>query len=411
MVKILRIKNVFVESVEILLVISLSVLAGTIYFSGRKSSVFDLVVLGLLLVWRLILHYKPQRNIPKSVLVCTAFYVLSYFVGALISGDRYWELIELKKYLIFLSAGLLFTTPLSNRYRKIVIFFYFLSASIAGIAGILQYYGLMYKGWYRPHGFSSHMILYTALLAFACGSASIVFILRTNDLFQSRTGRTFLLLTTFLTLGGILVSGTRGVWVALVAACILTVYIYDRRKGLITLCVIGTIIIIVISSSSYIRHLASSIVTSPFNEDSTGSVGSRIELWKGAVLIFEKSPLLGCGTGNFETLIWELTAQNKIQDVYYKMHAHNIFLQTLATRGIIGITIDIAFFTTFIIWGMKEIREHENKGGYIIILSIILTIVGGLTEDNIEIAKYLTAFSFTIGLLGPYGNNRVSRQM
>ncbi len=406
MTKVLQIKNVINNYIEMLLVISLSALGGTIYFSGRKSSIFDVVVLCLLLVWRFILQCKPHRYIPKSVVVWTILYVLSYFVGALLSEQQNWQLEDFTKYLSFLIGGLLFTSPLSSRNRKIIIFFYFVSASIAGIVGILQYYGLMYEGWYRPHGFSSHMILYAALLAFACGSASIIFILRTNDLFQSLTGRIFLLITMSLTFEGILVSGTRGVWVAFIAACIFSVYIYDKRKALISLCVIGVITITAISSSSYFKHLATSIVTATFT--GTESIGSRIPLWKGAILIFEESPLMGCGPGNYENHIKELIAQNKIKDVYYKMHAHNIFLQTLATRGIIGIIIDLGFFAALISWGMKEIRKQDNKGGYIIILCIILTIVGGLTEDNIEIAKYLTAFSFTVGILGPYGGNQVS---
>ena len=67
-------------------------------------------------------------------------------------------------------------------------------------------------------------------------------------------------------------------------------------------------------------------------------------------------------------------------------------------------------FVALIKWGIREIN-YQRIGGYIIVLSGILTIVGGLTENNTEHAKYLAAFCFTVGLIGPYGEGKAQKEI
>ena len=86
------------------------------------------------------------------------------------------------------------------------------------------------------------------------------------------------------------------------------------------------------------------------------------------------------------------------------MHAHNIYMHALATRGLIGFALTVGLFVVLITWGMRSIRDGGGIGGYIIILSTVLAIVGGLTEINLDINKFLAAYCLTIGLLGPYGS-------
>jgi hypothetical protein len=54
-------------------------------------------------------------------------------------------------------------------------------------------------------------------------------------------------------------------------------------------------------------------------------------------------------------------------------------------------------------WGINETKFSGGIGGYIIAFCTILTIVGGLTEDNLGTTKYLAAYCFTIGLFGSIG--------
>jgi O-antigen ligase len=323
------------------------------------------------------------------------------------SYNRHWELTELKRYVHVFIAGFLFTAPMSDKNRNIIIIFFFLCAAIAGIVGILQFTGLLINpDPLAPHGLSPHPILYAAMLAFACGLAIIMLFFRENELFQSRTGKVILLVTILLTFGGIIASESRGVWIALVAACTVTLFLYDRKKTLIFFCAILTAMTLIFFFNNTLRQRAASIVTSFYTENEKGSTGNRLELWKGSLMIFKERPLLGTGIGNFESNIKRLISEKKLKEIPYTMHAHNIFLQAMVTRGIIGFVITIGFFATLIKWGMKEIREHGGIGGYTIILCSVLTIVGGLTENNIENGKFLAALCLTIGLIGPHGTDQ-----
>ena len=78
-------KNKISGYMEIFLVLSLTALAATIYFTQRRASVFDSVAAGALLVWRFILKHKSQRSLPSSLVIWTVLYLLSCFIGALMS--------------------------------------------------------------------------------------------------------------------------------------------------------------------------------------------------------------------------------------------------------------------------------------------------------------------------------------
>jgi O-antigen ligase len=332
-------------------------------------------------------------------------FFLDLILSAALSDNSKWAFSELGKYRHILFGGLVFIAPLSNENRKKVVIVFFLSATLDACTGILQYFDVLPKGYSRPHGFSSHPILFAADLAFVCGSAVMMLFIK-NDIFTTLKEKYFLSTVAVLTVVGIVLSESRGVWISLFAACITVLFFYKRTKALIFALFLIAIFIPLLSVSGTLRQRTVSIVTSFYTEDATGSTGNRLELLKGALLIFEKHPLLGTGYGDFQSDIKELVSEKKLKDIPATVHAHNIFFQALATRGVIGFIILIALFTSLILWGKKQIKDHRVVGGYIIILSALLTIVGGLTENNIEIHRFLAVCCFTIGLIGPYGSEK-----
>jgi O-antigen ligase len=397
-----KVQNRLAWYLELFIVGTLSVFTTAIYLNEpRWTRAFGEAGFVALLLWALYHKRKPVNPIPHFLIVMSVLYILSYVVNSFMSPDPNWEYVNIRKYIYIIIGGLLFAYPLNDIYKKFMIVILFLSAAIAGAAGMLQYFGLMRQMWDRPHGWSSHPIHYAAILAFVCGSAIFILSFRRNELFQSRVGRFFLLFVVMLTTGGIIVSESRGVWLAVVVACMLSLFLYNRRRAFYVSLLLVITLCIVFAFNTTLRQRATSIVTSVFGKNETSSTADRIQLWKGAVLIFKEYPLIGCGTGNFESEIKRLIAEKKIKNVFYKMHAHNIYFQALAARGIIGFIITMGFLTALIMWGIREMREHEGVGGYIIILSTILTIIGGLTENNIELAKFLAALCFTVGFIGP----------
>ena len=403
-------KNAVMENT---LTILLSGFAVSVFFTKTGISIFGLAGILFILIWKYVIKYEQTNVIPRPVFWLTILFFLDLVVSAALSENTRWAFSELGKYRHVLFGGLVFIAPLSNENRKKIIIVFFISAVLDACTGILQYFDIISKVDYdydRPHGFSSHPILFAADLAFVCGSAVMMLFIK-NSFITTLKDKYLLVFVALLTLTGILLSQSRGVWVAIFAACTIVLFLYSRRKAIVFLILFVAITGTVMSFSDTLKHRVVSIVTSIYTENEQESTGGRLEIWKGSLLLFEEKPILGVGYGDFRQNIKRLVDEKKIKDVSHIVHAHNIFLQVLATRGIIGFIILLSLFSAWIVWGKKEIRDRGGIGGYIIILSALLTIIGGLTENNIEIHRFLAVCGFTIGLIGPYGSEKAANLM
>jgi hypothetical protein len=175
----------FFKLKEIILILPLSILIFRIFYSQRRASVFDVVALGVLLVWRFYHKHKPLHPLPKLLIISFVLYIISDFVGALLSDNKYWELAELRKYVHVFIGGLLFTTPMEEKTRKILITLFFIAAAVAGFQGIWQYF----KIGIRSQGSLPHSILYAETLAFACGPAIFMVFFQKDKIIESKMGR------------------------------------------------------------------------------------------------------------------------------------------------------------------------------------------------------------------------------
>ena len=391
-------KKLNITTAEQVLAVLLGGFAASIFFTKTGISVFGLASMALILIWKYIVKYEQKNFIPKSVFILTMLFFLDLVVSAAMSNNYRWSFSELGKYRHILLGGLVFIAPLTQKNRKKIIIVFFASAALDAFAGVLQYFDILYKAYDRPHGYSTHPILFAADLAFACGPALVMLFIR-NNIFVSTREKYFLLVIAALTFVGIILSQSRGVWIALFVAGTATVFLYSWRKALIFALALIIFFIMLVSASGTLRERAVSIVTSAHTETIMGSTGNRLELWKGAIIMFKEHPLLGTGYGDFESAIDKLVAEQKVNSMPDRIYAHNIFLQVLATRGMIGFIILMGLFIAIIVWG-KEKSKNQQMGGYIIILSTLLTMVGGLTENNIEIHRFLAAYALTLGLIG-----------
>ena len=390
---------------QLFIVGTLSVSASVIFFNTpRGTRAFGEAGLVALLLWAIYHKRKPVNPIPTYVVIASVLYILSYVVNLFMSPDPNWEHVIIRKYMYILIGGLLFAFPVADKYRRFMIVSFFGAAAIAGAYGIYQYYRWGIGS--RPEGFSGNPLHYAGLLGFVCCTSVFLVFTRKRNIFESKRGILFLSVVIALTFLGILFSMSRGVWIAMLVAGIMTLFLYDHRKAFLFLLCAVVMLSLTFYFNIYLKDKATSIATSFYTEDERGSTGARIELWKGALLIFKESPLLGVGTGNFELHINELINNGKLKDMPVKMHAHNIFFQALATRGAVGIITTLGLFIAMIRWGFEETLNHRGIGGYVIILSTVFTIIAGLTENNIEFTKFLTAYCFIIGLIGTPWNAR-----
>ncbi len=153
-----------------------------------------------------------------------------------------------------------------------------------------------------------------------------------------------------------ILSGSRGGWVAIPLLTILLFtllkthfYLNIRYKVIFF---ISCIFLSILSVGSIYNRLGTipeqlKLYTMK-NADS--STGQRLEMWKGALLIFKENPILGIGKGNFQESIKKLADQGIVSNVIEKhKHAHNEALFMMAEFGSLGlITLLLFYFGTFI---------------------------------------------------------------
>lgn len=400
------------DVVEKALFISLCGLAVSFFFSAWGVSRFSIWSLYILLVWRFLIGHERVRSLPKSLLLFAAFYILSFIISAFLSENKSLIVAAFKDHRVFFLAGLLFIAPLSDRLRKYALILFFISAIFGGLIGTMQYFALFPNTipYQRPQGLGENSIIYATQLALACGIGILIFVFKEVDLVKAKKELFLVLITIAFTLLGILFSQSRGVWLALFAACSVSLFFYDRLKAAIFLFFTIATLILIFASNGPLKHRAVSIAASVVNpQTDPDSTGIRLKLWKGSLLIFQESPMLGTGVGDFRSDINRLIHTKKIDEILDppRGNAHSTFFHTLATQGIVGIFLLLGLYTSVISFAIREIRTTVGPGGYIILLMTIVLIVGGLTVPylgGIGMNVVLAEYCFLFGLLGPYGS-------
>jgi hypothetical protein len=77
----------------------------------------------------------------------------------------------------------------------------------------------------------------------------------------------------------------------------------------------------------------------------TGAGASRIEIWRSAALAWRSSPWLGTGPDTFALLFprFQTPAYWRLEWAGVPYHAHSIALHELATRGLVGLVVGLAW--------------------------------------------------------------------
>jgi O-antigen ligase len=144
-----------------------------------------------------------------------------------------------------------------------------------------------------------------------------------------RRGRSLFLAALVLAVIGIWASYSRG---ALLGLAVIPLFFIPRRYLGWTLPALAVLALVATPG----------LVKERFSELSTSSadVGTRVDIWRTAVDIWEQHPLVGVGIGGFPLAYSEahLPGKQFLPGTIFEPppHAHNLFLQQLAETGLIG---------------------------------------------------------------------------
>lgn len=132
-----------------------------------------------------------------------------------------------------------------------------------------------------------------------------------------------------MSVGALLLTGSRGALVSLLVGLAVTFLLNARRRDIsVYVAVVPVLVIILFVVFDWAGDVVSSRLQASFEE---GDTGMRLELAQGSWMLFRLSPLLGIGPGYTEELAREVF--NRPGRV---IAAHNAYFQMLLSFGVIG---------------------------------------------------------------------------
>lgn len=197
----------------------------------------------------------------------------------------------------------------------------------------------------------------------------------------------------------LLLTMTRGAWVAaiagLIAACILV-----RNKAVAVVAVVlvaGLVVFSFVYSSDEGRAMS---IPKFFSTEADGNVSTRLVLWDIAWDMFLAHPIAGVGMGDYESGAEEMLEG---REVLTTVDSHNVYLQILATRGLIGFIPFVIFWVVLLRELFRAKRRHDRgslEWSYAVgaIGATVAILFGALTELNIDDEEVFIAFMFITGL-------------
>lgn len=282
---------------------------------------------------------------------------------------------------------------------KVILF----SSLLVGIYGLFQYFGLDFVRWGTTFGgritssFGNPNFLSGYLVAVI--PLSLSFSLLTK---KTITKKLSFLAVTILLLICLILTGTRGSWIAFAGSIfvwLLLVFLFGREKasrsepkrkigrGMWMGRIFGiTILLLIVGYITLADTPITRRVKSIFNPD-ISSVQERIFKWRTAQEMIKDHPLFGVGIGAVKVnyALYQAKAKEKMEiplRATSESQIHNEYLQIWAEAGIVGLLAFLSIILAFFYAGIKQLRKRKDiiSGG---ILIGILASVAGILMDSI----------------------------
>lgn len=142
--------------------------------------------------------------------------------------------------------------------------------------------------------------------------------------------------------------------------------------------------------------LAPGALKSRFENDSSGDVALRSDIWNGAIEIYSSHPVLGVGISNFPTAYDRLPANSATasqrrllhdEQLLVPPHAQNIYLQAMAEQGIVGLLALLGVLIGGLVTTFQASRSSDPTTralGF----GIGVGLVGVMVDGMLEIVVY-----------------------
>jgi O-antigen ligase len=346
----------------------------------------------------------PRTALDEPILVLLGLTVLSAVLSAhpLQSIGRLrsaWLMVP-----CYLVVGWLGSPGRLRRFLDVL----FWPAIVMGVYGIVQHY----TGWnllrsgsktlhsllladrlvYFPRGGFSHYQTYANVFYLIfCLSISLAAGSETRAA-RLRWGGAVMLFSAVLVL-----SYTRGIWLSMVTAVAIFGLLYLKRVKLFLGATLGVVLLVAVLSPSALLTRVRSMGQLDTNVE-------RLLLWETTWNMLRDHPVLGVGVGNYRDA-QDAYIREEVSLPMTRTHAHNIWLQIAAERGVLGL---LAFFwLTVAIFKEAISGLHRLRAGggirFALLAGGLAGITGfyldGLFQNNFGDSVAATLFWVVVGII------------
>ncbi|KFI09622.1 O-antigen ligase family protein [Vibrio coralliilyticus] len=320
-------------------------------------------------------RYGYKKFFLASILVFAYFSIMHVW-----RGDNFGLPRTLLTCLVYLSV--VPWSKFSNSWLYNTIIF---SASVCGLNAIFEHY---YLNVARV-GIATNPIPY----ALYCSFVSLSSLALTKQ-YKSRVIQGLCITGFLLSLWALILTDSRGVWVAYPIAMMLVVYRSFNTLSLVKLSAFTLIGLsaIYLSFKPIIDERVDRTV-SEFNSISKGnyetSFGARLDLWTFGVDVWKTQPMVGEGDIMLEEGIRKVP--NRM--AYRQPHLHNQYIDTLARYGSVGLFI-------MMVWFFYPVRLNKAREGGSVITQVLvmLVLIAGLSDVPFHHTHVVYLFTLVAGL-------------
>ncbi len=362
-------KDTYLERILIVIIILWSIILS--WSLAGMQVMLGLVIVSYLIVC-LLQHKHPIQF--HAFYIVSGIYIIFNLIILISSAD------PVKSIISFINNDwVIFTIPfivslnLSGRWRKIVFQAVLVSALLAALYGIFQFFsgldlirntklGLL-GTHYRAVGAYGSFLSYAGnqLMVFACAYA--FFLLST----KSKIEKTIYLLAAGIMLLSIVASQSRSTWLAIPVILVIGLLAVPKKQIFY-----AAILLVVIAAGviTFVPEISSRFM----NIFNPAQNETRLNLWRTSLAIIADHPLTGIGSGTFNDY-FEIYRVPGFYDA--RGHAHNDYINKAVISGLIGLITWLAMWVTWFIYMVRVyIRLPENDDDKKIVLGTILALSG-----------------------------------
>ncbi len=365
-------------------------------FAKAVASIASSLCIFLFLVRVLVLRKTKYQPDAKMYYMAIAVYCGAMAVSLIYSPDLGDGLMRFQKQVTKLLMAVIVIEMISSAVeaRK-----YLLAAAAGGmvLAAIAIYQGLV-RHIYRPptmwnavHGGNIFLFCLIALISLL--------------LYEKRTLWRMAYVGAGLFMGyAFYLNGTRGAWIALGMVLLAIPFLLSsmtmRKKAVyyaVLLLITGAI-----SQAPFFKNKvleAESNIQSYESDDARTSLGYRLEMWKASGKMFLRNPVLGVGLGGWNKTLNKMAERKETPDyILHYNQTHNVFLDVLSTRGLLGfITFGaVIFYPLFFAWKRRG-QEYEIFRT-LLVFATIAFLVSGMTDTLVYIRGVFISYILFVSL-------------